>query len=109
MRKSEITTRMKKVFLKASALGAQAACTDEEIGELEKLISEATKEVYKLLQKQLKEHEKHLKALEKAPGYIDDIKGEIAARRSDARALLQEEAANLSDELLTTLKREATR
>ena len=34
MRKSEITTRMKKVFLKASALGAQAACTDEEIGEL---------------------------------------------------------------------------
>ena len=51
MRKSEITTRMKKVFLKASALGAQAACTDEEIGDLEKLISEATKAVDKAISK----------------------------------------------------------
>ena len=75
----------------------------------EALSKAATKEVDKLLQKQQKEHEKHLKALEKAPGYIDDIKGEIAARRSDARALLQEEEANLSEELLTKLRLEATR
>uniref|UniRef100_A0A7S0KR87 Ribosomal protein S20 n=1 Tax=Micromonas pusilla TaxID=38833 RepID=A0A7S0KR87_MICPS len=51
MRKSEITTRMKKVFLKATALGAQEACSEEEIGDLEKLISEATKAVDKAIAK----------------------------------------------------------
>jgi len=51
MRKSEITTRMKKVFLKATALGAQEACSEEEIGDLEKLISEATKAVDKAVAK----------------------------------------------------------
>ena len=51
MRKSEITTRMKKVFLKASALGEQEACSEEEIGDLEKLISEATKAVDKAISK----------------------------------------------------------
>ena len=50
MRKSEITTRMKKVFLKASALGEQEACSEEEIGDLEKLI-EATKAVDKAIAK----------------------------------------------------------
>merc|ERR1719440_2292329 len=47
MRKSEITTRMKKVFLKAEALKAASACTDADVGELESLISQATKAVGK--------------------------------------------------------------
>ena len=75
----------------------------------EALSKAATKEVDKLLQKQQKEHEKHLKALDKAPAYLEDIRTEIAARRSDAKKLLQEEEANLSEELLTKLRLEATR
>ena len=51
MRKSEITTRMKKVFLKAEALKAASACTDADVGELETLISEATKAVDKAVGK----------------------------------------------------------
>ena len=51
MRKSEITTRMKKVFLKAEALKAASACTDEDVGELESLISQATKAVDKAVGK----------------------------------------------------------
>ncbi|EEH53313.1 uncharacterized protein MICPUCDRAFT_29322 [Micromonas pusilla CCMP1545] len=49
-RKSEITTRMKKVFVKASAL-KEGACTEEDIGALETLISEATKAVDKAVAK----------------------------------------------------------
>ena len=51
MRKSEITTRMKKVFLKASALSEASSCTDEDIAGLETLISEATKAVDKAVSK----------------------------------------------------------
>ena len=51
MRKSEITTRMKKVFLKASALKEAASVTEEDIGDLETLISEATKAVDKAVGK----------------------------------------------------------
>lgn len=75
----------------------------------EALSKAATKEVDKLLQKQQKEHEKHLKALEKAPAYLDDVRADIAARRTDAKKLLEEEEANLSEELLTKLRLEATR
>jgi small subunit ribosomal protein S20 len=46
-RKSEITTRMKKVFVNAQALMAADACTDSDISGLEKLIAEATKAVDK--------------------------------------------------------------
>jgi|TARA_B110000977_G_scaffold186174_1_gene251797 small subunit ribosomal protein S20 len=51
MRKSEITTRMKKVFLKAEALKGASACTDADITDLESLISEATKAVDKAVGK----------------------------------------------------------
>ena len=51
MRKSEITTRMKKVFLKAEALKAASACSDADVGELEALISQATKAVDKAVGK----------------------------------------------------------
>ena len=51
MRKSEITTRMKKVFLKATALKEAASVTEEDIGDLETLISEATKAVDKAVGK----------------------------------------------------------
>jgi small subunit ribosomal protein S20 len=46
-RKSEITTRMKKVFVKVTELEAASACTDDDISGLESLISEATKAVDK--------------------------------------------------------------
>ena len=46
-RKSEITTRMKKVFVNASELMAADACTEADISGLETLISEATKSVDK--------------------------------------------------------------
>ena len=51
MRKSEITTRMKKVFLKASALSEASSCTDEDSAGRETLISEATKAVDKAVSK----------------------------------------------------------
>ena len=51
MRKSDITTRMKKVFLKAQALKGMDVCTDSDIGELELLISQATKAVDKAVGK----------------------------------------------------------
>lgn len=50
-RKSEITTRMKKVFVEATRLNASSAVSDADIGGLEKLISEATKAVDKAVQK----------------------------------------------------------
>eukprot|EP00227_Mantoniella_beaufortii_P019223 CAMPEP_0197577410 /NCGR_PEP_ID=MMETSP1326-20131121/2049_1 /TAXON_ID=1155430 /ORGANISM="Genus nov. species nov., Strain RCC2288" /LENGTH=154 /DNA_ID=CAMNT_0043140479 /DNA_START=43 /DNA_END=507 /DNA_ORIENTATION=- len=50
-RKSQITTRMKKVFVKAMALKAMAAVADTDILDLEKLISEATKAVDKAVAK----------------------------------------------------------
>jgi len=46
-RKSEITTRMKKVFMNAQALMAADSCSESDISGLEKLISEATKSVDK--------------------------------------------------------------
>ena len=46
-RKSEITTRMKKVFVKQSELMAASSCTDDDVSGLESLISEATKAVDK--------------------------------------------------------------
>ena len=46
-RKSEITTRMKKVFVMQSELMAASSCTDDDISGLETLISEATKAVDK--------------------------------------------------------------
>jgi small subunit ribosomal protein S20 len=46
-RKSEITTRMKKVFMNAQALMAADSCSESDISSLEKLISEATKSVDK--------------------------------------------------------------
>ena len=63
----------------------------------------------KLLQKQQKEHEKHLKAAEKAPAYVDDLRKEIGARREEVKALLAEEEANLSEELVTKLRIELPR
>ena len=50
-RKSEITTRMKKVFVEATRLSATASVSEADIGGLEKLISEATKAVDKAVQK----------------------------------------------------------
>ena len=38
-RKSEITTRMKKVFMNAQALMAADSCSESDISSLEKLIS----------------------------------------------------------------------
>ena len=46
-RKSDITTRMKKVFMNAQALMAADSCSESDISSLEKLISEATKSVDK--------------------------------------------------------------
>ena len=42
---------MKKVFLKAEALKAASACSDADVGELEALISQATKAVDKAVGK----------------------------------------------------------
>lgn len=48
-RKSEITTRMKKVFMNAQALMAKDSCSEADISGLEKLISEATQSVDKAI------------------------------------------------------------
>ena len=62
------------------------------------------KEMDKLLQKQQKEYQKHTESLTKNPGYIDDMKSELEARKAEAKALLEAEVDNLSEELVGKLK-----
>ena len=62
------------------------------------------KEMDKLLQKQQKEYQRHTESLTKNPGYIDDMKSELEARKAEAKALLDAEVDNLSEELVGKLK-----
>ena len=101
--------RLPQFAAKYSAASFDASGKPSADAAGEPLSKAATKEVDKLLQKQQKEHEKHLKAAEKAPAYVDDLRKEIGARREEVKALLAEEEANLSEELVTKLRIELPR
>ena len=72
----------------------------------EALSKGATKEIEKLLQKQVKEHAKHEEALKKNPAYIEALFNEVASKREEIRQLLAEEEVNLEPTLVTKLKAE---
>jgi len=70
----------------------------------EALSKSGLKEVSKLLDKQKKEHEKHLATLTKTPSYVEDMRAEIAEKRKELVALVEAEAANLDNGLAAQLR-----
>ena len=66
----------------------------------EALSKAAVKEADKLLQKQQKEHAKHLESIGKNASFLEELKGEVGAKRAEVSELLAQERANLSEELI---------